>query len=570
MDDKVLEPVKYYERQGEQEHLDNINAYFNSLVDKSGVNIEANHQTVEKWKKEQEEIASISKYLKKFKTFRTLLIIGIVIGGILTISSFGQFSDSVGLGILLLILGIAAIVGSIIVMVKKVNPVIKNTEKVHQEHLEEAKKLENEGWAQMNDLNNLFSDEDCVRLIEKTLPDFSFDKNFSVKQEKLFVEKYDFQDLQTEESSMVDTLSGTYAGNPFLFGRRRIHRMGSQVYRGSLHITWTETYRDSDGNVKTRQKSETLHASVTKPKPYYSINTFLAFGNQAAPNLTFSRQTKHTENLSEKALERKIKKGERQLQKQAKKSIKNGGNFQEMANSEFDVLFGATDRDNEVEFRLMYTPLGQRSTVELLKDSNHYGDDFDFVKQGKCNYTFSDHAQNWKMHIFANDYKHFDYEEIKIRFINLNQTYFKSIFFDFAPFFCIPAYLEEPCEALEGHESYGTNYTYYEHEVMANALDYRSFVHEDSCTEAILKTQTLNTVNGNDVVAVTAYSYVGIDRIDYIPVKGGDGNYHNVPVPWIEYVPVSKTSHIVVSDESSPSEYTSVYYHGIGAGIMSN
>lgn len=570
MDDKVLEPVKYYERQGEQEHLDNINAHFNGIVEKSGVDIEANRQTVERWKKEQEEIDSLLKVLKKFKTFRTFLIIGIVIGAILTLSSFGQFSESVGLGILLLLLGVGAIVGSIMIIVKKVNPVIKDTDKVRQEHLEEAQRLKNEGWAQMNNLNSLFTDEDCVRLIEKTLPNFSFNKNFSVKQEKLFVEKYDFQDLQTDECSMVDTLSGNYAGNPFLFGRRRIHRMGSQVYRGSLRITWTETYRDSYGNVTTRQKSETLHASVTKPKPFYNINTFLAFGNQAAPNLSFSRQTKHTENLSEKALERKIKKGERQLQKQAKKSIKNGGNFQEMANSEFDVLFGATNRDNEVEFRLMYTPLGQRSTVELLKDSKHYGDDFDFIKQGKCNYIFSDHAQNWKMHVLANDYKHFDYEEIKIRFINLNQTYFKSIFFDFAPFFCVPAYLEEPCEALEGNESYRTNYTYYEHEVMANALDYRSFVHEESCTEAILKTQTLNAVDGNDVVAVTAYSYVGIDRIDYIPVRGGDGYYHNVPVPWIEYIPVSKTSHIVVSNESSPSDYTSVFYHGMGAGIMNN
>ena len=570
MDDKVLEPVKYYERQGKQEHLDNINNHLNDLVEKSGVDIEENHKTIEKWKKEQEEIASLSKILKKFKIFRALLIIGIVIGAIITFSSFGQFGSSIGLAIIMLIIGVGAVIGSIMLMVKKVNPVIKDTSNVRQEHLDEAKNLENEGWNQMNNLNNLFTDEDCVRLIEKTLPDFSFDKNFSVEQEKLFVEKYDFQDLQTDECSMVDTLSGKYAGNPFLFGRRRVHKMGSQVYRGSLRITWTETYRDSNGKLQTRQKSETLHASVTKPKPFYSINTFLAFGNQAAPNLSFSRQTKHTENLSEKALERKIKKGEHQLQKQAKKAVKTGGTFQEMANSEFDVLFGATNRDNEVEFRLMYTPLGQRSTVELLKDSLHYGDDFDFIKQGKCNFTFSDHAQNWKMHVFARDYKHFDYEEIKIRFINLNQTYFKSIFFDFAPFFCVPAYLEEPCEALDGIESYGTNYTYYEHEVMANALDYKSFVHEESCTEAILKTQALTTANGSDIVAVTAYSYMGIDRIDYIPVNGGDGNYHNVPVQWIEYIPVSKNSQIVVENESAPSNYTSVCYHGLGAGIIKN
>lgn len=570
MDDKVLEPVKYYERQGKQEHLDNINAHFDALVETSGVDIEANRQTVEKWKSEQEVIASLSKVLKKFKIFRILLIVGIVFGAILTISSFGQFEVSVLSGIIMLILGAGAVIGCTMLMLKKVNPVIKDTDKVLQDHLAVAKQLENEGWAQMQSLNDLFTDDDCVRLIEKTLPDFAFEKNFSVDQEKLFVEKYDFQDPQTDECSMVDTLSGKYAGNPFLFGRRRVHSMGTHTYHGSLTIQWTETYQDSNGKTQTRTKTQTLHASVTKPKPYYNLNTFLAFGNQAAPNLSFSRTTKHTENLSEKALERKIKKGERQLQKQAQKSIKNGGNFQEMANSEFDVLFGATDRDNEVEFRLMYTPLGQRSTVELLKDSNHYGDDFDFIKSGKYNVVLSDHAQKWKMHIFANDYKHFNFEEIKTRFVGMNETYFKSIFFDFAPFFCVPAYLEEPCEALEGNELYSSNYTYYEHEVMANALDYRSFVHEESCTEAILKTQTVNTENGNDIVAVTAYSYAGIDRIDYISVKGGDGNYHPVPVPWIEYIPVNKTSYIVVSDNISLDEYTSVYYHGIGAGIIEN
>lgn len=568
MDDKVLEPLKYYKGQGKQEHRDNIESYFNALVEKSGVNVEENQQTMEKWKKEQEEISALSKIIQKFKVFRGLLIFGIIIGVILTFSAFCTFGESVGIGILLLLLGLAAFVSSLIVMIKKVNPMIKHSSAVRQEHITEAKNLEDEGWAQMQSLNSLFTDYDAVRLIEKTLPEFAFEDKFTLDQERLFAEQYDFIDIQDDECSMLDTLSGKYAGNPFLFGRRRKHRMGSQTYHGSLTISWTETYRDSQGNLKTRTKTQVLHASVVKSKPFYSIHTFLAFGNQAAPNLSFSRTSKHSEDLSEKALERRIKKGEHQLQKQAKKAIKRGESFQEMANSEFDVLFGATDRDNEVEFRLMYTPLAQRSTTALLVDSAHYGDDFDFIKHGRFNIVTSDHAQNWNMHIFANNYKHFDFNEIKARFFSINENYFKSIFFDFAPFFCVPAYLEEPCAALEGDASYSTNYTYYEHEVMANALDYTSFVHEDSCTEAILKTKVLNAENGNDLLAVTAYSYTGVDRIDFIPVKGGDGNYHNVPVPWVEYVPVEKTSHVLVHNAEAENEHTSVYFHGLGAGII--
>lgn len=569
MDDKLLEPLKYYEGQGKQEHHDNIEAHLNKLVEQSGVNLEENRATVSKWQQEQKKISELSKVISKFKTIRGLLIAAIVIGAILLIASFGVLGDSGdSSGIALLVIGIIAIIVPIIVIVKKINPILKNTNAVLDEHQQKAKQLENEGWAQMSALNNLFTDDDAVRLMEKTLPDFSFEKNFTKAHERLFYQKYDYYDLQDVNCSMLDTLSGTYAGNPFLYGRRRVHKMGTEIYRGSLLITWTETYRDSQGNVRTRQRSQTLMASVTKPKPFYHTNTFLAYGNQAAPTLNFSRQAKHTEDLSEKALERTIKKGEQRLHKQAENAIKNGGNFQEMANSEFDVLFGATNRSNEVEFRFMYTPIGQRSTVALLKDSKNYGDDFEFIKRGKCNLIISEHAQGWKMNIFASDYKHFNFEEIRNRFITLNMTFFKSIFFDFAPLFAVPAYLDEPCASLDDIEPYDTNYTYYEHEVMANTMNVKPFLHEDSSTEAILKTKIANTSNGRDVISVTANSYKGVNRVDFIPVRGGDGRMHPVPVHWIEYIPVSKTTPVYLSGNADENDSGSIYYHGISAGII--
>ena len=568
MNENLLEPLKYYEGQGKQQHRDNVEAHFQDLVKKSGVNVEENRATMEKWKAEQQQISALSKIISRFKLYRTLLIVAIVVSAILALVSIAVFYNSLKLGALLLGIGVVGILLSAIVIAKKMNPVIKNTDSVRQEHIKKANALESDGWEQMRALNNLFSDKDAVRLIEKTLPGFAFEDNFSTEQERLFLEKYDFYDMQTEDSSMLDTLAGQYAGNPFLFGRRRVHRMGTHTYVGSLLITWTETYRDSEGRLRTRTRSQTLTASVVKPKPYYDVNTFLAYGNQSAPNLQFSRSSKHVENLSEKALERKIKKGEQKLQKKAEKAIKNGGNFQEMANAEFDVLFDATNRTNEVEFRFMYTPLGQRNTVALLKDNKNYGDDFDFIKQGKCNVIISDHAQYWPMHIFAKEYAHFNFTEIQDRFISLNENYFKSVFFDFAPLFSVPAYLDEPCASLDDVEPYDTNYTYYEHEVMANALSDKSFLHEDSCTEAILKTKTLRSDNDNDVLSVTANSYTGIDRLDFIPTLGGDGKLHSVPVPWIEYVPVSKTTQIFVGNASTKHEKATVSYHGMVAGIM--
>ena len=54
-------------------------------------------------------------------------------------------------------------------------------------------------------------------------------------------------------------------------------------------------------------------------------------------------------------------------------------NFTEMGNAKFDALFGAVDRNNEVEFRVLFTPLAQKNMLDLLTDKNHYGDDFYFL-----------------------------------------------------------------------------------------------------------------------------------------------------------------------------------------------
>ena len=41
---------------------------------------------------------------------------------------------------------------------------------------------------------------------------------------------------------------------------------------------------------------------------------------------------------------------------------------------------------------------------------------------------------------------------------------------------------------------------------------------------------------------MTAHGYRGEPRTDYVRTFGGDGRFHDVPVPWTEYLPVSRTS----------------------------
>jgi hypothetical protein len=177
------------------------------------------------------------------------------------------------------------------------------------------------------------------------------------------------------------------------------------------------------------------------------------------------------------------------------------------------------------------------------------------------------------MHVTASDYYSYDVDEIKRNFINKNQECFKSVFFDFAPLMAVPAYLEEPSPSLDEIEDYDTNYTYYEHEVMANKIGYGKFVNERSNTQAILKTSKISKGENEDVVTVTADSYQTVERVDFIPVLGGDRRMHAVPVPWLEYFPVRNAVNmkVVKADDSDSIEKiksemaNGTHYHGLFA-----
>ena len=547
MDDLLLEPLKYYEAQGKQQHHDNAMAYFDELVERSGMDVEENRKTVKLYHGVMEKIKELKSKISKYKWLRVLAILGIIVGAILLISAFSGGAGGFGIFVMV-VLGLGAIVGCIFAIVKKLNPLLKDFNAVVAEQQKIADEYLAQAKAQMAALNELFDDNDTKKLIEKTLPDMKIDPKFTVERYDTLRNQYDYAEMTDEESSVVNVLSGEFFGNPFIFQRYLRHKMGTHTYTGTLQISWTETYRDSNGNLCTRRRYQTLTATVTKPKPYYTYHTFLGYGHQAAPSLSFSRESTHAEKKSDKAIERMVKSGEKKIQKQAQKAIKKGESFTAMANSEFDVLFGATDRDNEMEFRLLFTPLAQTGMTKLIRSDVGYGDDFNFYKHRRYNIIASDHAQNWDMNTSGNRYRHYDVDESRKIFVEFNDTYFKNMFFDFAPLLTIPAYQEKPMLSMVPYEDTEKYFTTEEHEVLANAIDSSAFAHSQTATKVILKTSPLRKENSVDCVKVTAYSYATEDRIDYVPVYGGDGRWHNVPVPWIEYIPLERTSAMAMAE----------------------
>ncbi len=584
MRNKILEPLKFYERTGRIEHDKNAREYFDKLVSESKINVEKNRKSAADYRKQLHKAECVNKKIKKLSALKGFLIFFIV-AGLLTAILGGILASGVA-RIILPCVGVIVAVISLLIILLKIRKTLKEALVLYEQEMKKANALLAIAEGQMSPLNALFTERDTFNVIEKTLPDIvKFSPDYSMELDDDFRRNYDFIDNIYENRSVVDTVSGRLLKNPFVFYRYVNHQMGTKNYHGTLVISYYVTVRDSKGNLRRERRTQTLHATVSKPFPYYSYQTALGYGHQCSPDLNFSRTATDVEELSDKQVERRVKKGEKKLRKLSEKALDNGKQFTEMTNSEFDVLFGALDRDHEVQFRVLFSPMAQINMVDLLRSPVGYGDDFNFIKKGRFNCIESEHAQRWGMDTSPANYFSYDVDIARENFVNFNNAYFKSVFFDFAPLLTIPAYHQEPSEVFEPIKKDRANYTYYEHEALANAVGARYFAHQASVTEVILKSRYVYSRNDADLVEVTAHSYAAENRVDFVPVLGGDGRIHSVPVPWVEYIPVSKRTNLAVKklghlnkDFKEKVKITGVgdilfntpsaYFHGLFAKII--
>ena len=501
----IYNPLEEYEKTFQSLHGEQTRQFFDRLVQQSGVDVAQNRETVRLYGEHQEYLAKLNKKLKWRRFWRVLMCITIVL---------------------------------IPVVIWVLNPKMRALKATIEEADKHVNDLLEQAHQQMLPLNRLFTDRDALQLIEDTLPLMRFEPFFSVQQEEDMRVNYDFGEQDDAEQSTTDMLAGHYNDNPFLFENKVVHTMGTQTYHGSKTIYWTETYTDSDGKRQTRQRSETLHASVTKPKPYYNSRVVLNYCAQGGPELSFTRDAEHLEQKSDRALERHIKRGEKKLKKMTDKAIKSDSDFMSMSNSEFEVLFDALDRTNEVQFRTLFTPLAQTNLVALIRSKTGYGDDFQFLKHKRTNRILSDHSQGRGINLLPSDYISHSFDTIQENFIEKNAEFFRAVYFDFAPLLAIPLYQERPVHSLKPIPDSAQTYSLKESEALANAAHSHYVVHPDTKTQAILKSAFIRSADKVDEICVTAYSYDIEKRVEYVSVHGGDGHWHDVPVEWDLYLPL--------------------------------
>jgi hypothetical protein len=214
-----------------------------------------------------------------------------------------------------------------------------------------------------------------------------------------------------------------------------------------------------------------------------------------------------------------------------------------VANHDFEVLFRSENRDHEVGFRLLYTPLAQQYMVSLLNDRKEgYGDDFAYAKSNCVTRICSEHLNNTSLSELPFSSDLFELKEIKKLFLETSAEFFRSVYFTFAPLMLIPSYntprlhTEVPDEGgeiiseceLEGAVYFRKAYFEPERNITETIFNIRNFKAFSNCVEA----------------TVEACSFAGKERVEYVQKWGNDGRLHTIPVHWTEYIPIRRRTKI--------------------------
>ena len=557
----LFNPCQLYFDTLEKKVTEESEKFFNKLLEQSKINVEENKLLSSKYEESIKNLNDSKQLLNRFKTIKVIFIILIVVFSFTNIiflfseiyNGFSNLLFFIPTFIILLTLIIFFIIYLLTRNKKQIN--------IHTEkssfHKKESDELLAKCNSQINPLLSLFDYSDPDIIFEKITPLISLDHIFNKKKLAYLNEKGGIPCENTNSDSTTLYLkSGSINSHPFFIVKTRNHYMRSKTYHGTRVVSYTVSYTDSEGRRHTRTQFETLHASVLKPFPDYFINETLYFYSSKANNLSFNRKPFYLKKIdSEREYDKYIEKNIKNIRKEKKKS----SSFVELNNEEFEVLFHALDRDDEREFRLLFTPLGQKSMVSLIKDSP-YGDDFSFMKKKKTIEVHASHSLSADRTCLPSNYYSYSIDISKNLFVNYCKEYFKSFYFELAPILAIPLYQQTKKEPYKfKDENYPYNFSPYEHELVSNLFNKSEI--SKSQTAVINKTKYIESIGPWDIFTLTSKGFTITPRVDMIPRIAGNGRTYLVPVHWDEYIPIinNETIAIMKSDKNSKEVYSSYF-----------
>ena len=87
-------------------------------------------------------------------------------------------------------------------------------------------------------------------------------------------------------------------------------------------------------------------------------------------------------------------------------------------------------------------------------------------------------------------YTSYDFEDIKKKFVDYQNAYFRHIYFAFSPVLAIPLYQQTVTQEYIYKDLYSSYVSFFEHEHVVNSMDVNKFRHEESATRNILKNKS--------------------------------------------------------------------------------
>ncbi len=552
--EKLLDPLASYYSDFFQEYQEKSNELFEQLVKESGVDAEANRRAMEELRNCSRHMISLRAKLhgKKTRLFfaRVLNLIGLIISffsirmfyrelkwavtrstGFILGNIFGTLKDH------LVALIFTALIIFLIVHCKKdlfetrpqeIDELRKEMDNIDGYRQEQLDKWKNE----LRKLTNLFDAEIPNRLIREVIPTIALDDHFEVKRYLDLTLNYGMENRMCNDNTSLNLISGSILGNSFLVYKTLRNEVYDETYRGERTITYYETYYDSDGHERERSISQTLRASIVRPKQKFYDYCCLVYGNDAADRLEFRRDSSGVHQMSDWQLSRFMKKQNKEIRRKSEEAIRSGGSFTELPNEEFETLFNALNRNDEVGYRVMFTPIAQKNMVALLKDPQ-FGDTFTYIKYHKLNKIIN--WQNWVIDPPKSQFDDSSFDVIKKEYLTYLKTYFKEFYKLFLPILSIPVLCQHKAQSFIYEDEVDFNFNPFMSEMMANEVGADYFRHELTNTQCILKTTTVEKRDDIDRVQVDCFSYQAIPQVEYVPVRAGDGCYYDVPVHWVEY-----------------------------------
>lgn len=561
MIEDIYEPLALFRDSLKEQHRESTAEFFEELVRRSGVDEAANKKTVAVIRKLDTELTAEGRRESRWKFVRLLFwLVTAICVACLVLYGVGLYDGKVPFHLYWSVAALVGAGGTIYGAVAKLNPLLRSIREQLQKLQEQRASELSKAWQQMAPLNRLYDWDMGAKLVQQTVPRLELDPYMTNGRLEEMRQSFGWSDNFNSNKSVLCTLSGHINGNPFVVVETLDFHMGTKTYTGSKMISWQELerYTDSQGRSRTRYvtRHQTLTASVTKPAPEHSPNKMVIYANEAAPTLTFSRHPSELSTAGDGVMDkwrksRKIK----QLEKLSR-NLDDDSGYTIMSNKEFAALFHATDRNDEVQFRLLFTPMAQQQMVLLLKDKEvGYGDNFLFRKERMINMVEPSHLAKVELGLDPSKFHSYDLAAARQFFNDFNNDYFKAIFFAMAPLLTIPLYQQHRSHADIYKDVYSKEASFWEHEAIANAHGQNVFRHPDSKTPNILKTVAGNIDDGVREVAVTAYGFRTEQRTDYVSKLGGDGRWHQVPVEWTEYLPVSRTTPLAVREVEGMAGY---------------